>query len=45
MVDFFFIFARFLGADDADEIFAAPGEDYPVQLCFDPAERIKRTSP
>ena len=41
MVDFPFISARFLGADDADEIFAAPGENDPVHFCIDSAERDK----
>jgi hypothetical protein len=41
MVDFSFISARFLGADDADEIFAAPSENHPVHFCIDPAERNK----
>ena len=41
MVDFSFISARFLGADDADEIFAAPGENDPVHFCIDRAERDK----
>lgn len=38
MVDFSFISARFLGADDADEIFAAPGEYDSVYLRIDRAE-------
>lgn len=38
MVDFSFISARFLGADDADGVFAAPGEHHPIDLCIDPAE-------
>src|SRR5271156_5053822 len=41
MVDFFFISARFLGADDVDEVFAPPGEHHPIHLCIDPAERNK----
>ena len=38
MVDVLFISARFLGADDADKVLAAPGEHDPVNLGFDPAE-------
>ena len=38
MVDFSFISARFLGADDADEVFATPGVHDPIDLCIDPAE-------
>ncbi len=41
MVDFSFISARFLGADDAYEILAAPGEHHPVDLRIDPAEGDK----
>ena len=39
MVDFSFISARFLGADDADEVFTTPGEHHPIHICLDPAER------
>jgi hypothetical protein len=39
MVDFSFISARFLGTDDADEVFAPPYEHNPIHLCIDPAER------
>jgi len=38
MVDFSFISARFLGANDAEEVLAAPGEHNPVYLRIDPAE-------
>ena len=38
MVDVSFISARFLGADDADEVFATPGVHDPIDLCIDPAE-------
>jgi hypothetical protein len=38
MVDFSFICARFLCADDADQVFAAPGEHDPVDERIDPAE-------
>jgi len=41
MVDFSFIPARFLGTDDADEVFAPPGEHNPIHLCVDPAESNK----
>jgi hypothetical protein len=39
MVDFSFISARFLGTDDADKVFASPGEHHPGHVCIDPAER------
>jgi hypothetical protein len=39
MVDFSFISARFLGADDADEVIAAPGEDNAVDLRIGSAQR------
>lgn len=45
MVDFSFISARFLGADDADEGFVAPGVDDAVDLGVDSAECNKRISP
>ena len=38
MVDFSFISARFLGADDADKTFAPPSEDHPVHLRVGPAQ-------
>jgi len=38
MVDFSFISARFLGADDADKAFASPREHHSVHVCIDPAE-------
>jgi len=38
MVDFSFISARFLGADDANEVFAPPGEHDPVNLRVCPAQ-------
>jgi hypothetical protein len=33
-----FLFARFLGADDANELFAAPGEDDSENLHANPAQ-------
>jgi len=45
MVDFSFISARFLGADDADEVFTTPGEHHPIHICLDPAERNKANLP
>jgi len=41
MVDFSFISARFLGADDADKVLTTPGEHDAVDLCFDSAESNK----
>ncbi len=45
MVDFSFISARFLGADDADEVFTEPGEHHPIDLYIDPAKRKKADLP
>jgi len=39
MVDFLLIFTRFLSADDADQVLAAPGEHDTVDLCANPAQR------
>jgi hypothetical protein len=39
MVDFSFISARFLGADDADKVFSPPGEDDSIHFRVGPAER------
>ncbi len=41
MVDFSFISARFLGADDADKVLAAPCKRDAIDLCVSSAERKK----
>jgi hypothetical protein len=38
MVDFLFISARSLGADNADETVAPPGEHDPINICINPAQ-------
>jgi hypothetical protein len=45
IVDFSFISARFLGAYDADEAFAAPSEHNPKHVCINPTESNEANLP